>query len=129
MSISGYSYRISSCQSRIDRMRAQIKQIEDSITEEQREMEEYEKEKTKSEKTKINLEKEISELKEIPIAPIQEKINNLQATNQKIRDNQRPRLTADRTAQGGIFKGSDDMRAKDQEKSICSSLLKCRSRV
>ena len=37
-------------------MKAQIKQIEESITEEQKEMEEYEKERPDL-KTKINLEK------------------------------------------------------------------------
>jgi hypothetical protein len=117
-SISVYSDRISSSQSRIDRMKAQIKQIEESIAEEQKEMEEYEKEKTRSEKTKINLEKEISEFKEIPVAPIQEKINNLQATNQKIRDNQRHKELSARIEmiREAYSKGLEDMRAKDEEK-------------
>lgn len=117
-SISVYSDRTSSCQSRIDRMKAQIKQIEDSIAEEQKEMEQYEKEKDRSEETKINLEKEISDFQEIPVAPIQEKINNLQATNQKIRDNQRHKELSTKIEQlrEAYSKGLEDMRAKDDEK-------------
>ena len=117
-SISIYSDRISSSQSRIDRMHAQIKQIEESIAEEQKDMDGYEQERIKLEVTESNLKKEISEFKEIPVTPIQEKINNLQATNQKIRDNQRHKeLSASiEKVKEARTKGLEDMRAKDDEK-------------
>lgn len=117
-SISVYSDRISSSQSRIDRMKAQIKQIEESIAEEQKEYEQGKIRIDRSEVTKINLEKEISDFQEIPVAPIQEKINNLQATNQKVRDNQRHKELSAKIEKlrEAYSKGLDDMRAKDQEK-------------
>ena len=116
--IDDYNERLSLSQLRVERIKAQIEQLELEIVEEEKGCGRFTKEIALIQSNKLSFEKEIAEFKEIPVAPIQEKISNLTKTNESIRQNKRHKelqkeveLLREQYSQGLV-----DMKTKDQER-------------